>query len=264
VDRTDWTWDSSLFAGSAPHYVTGRMPYPPELATAISEMAGSGRLLDVGCGPGSLTVLLAPLFDAAVGVDADPHMIELARSRAPSVEWHCLRAEDLPAGLGRFDVVTFAQSFHWMDQPLVAARVRDMLTPGGAWVHVGATTHRGVNDDGPPWARIDALVAAYLGPVRRAGQSTLSGGTRSGEEDVMRAAGWSGPQRRVVERGETVTRSVDEVVSAVLSLSSSAPHLFGGELPRFVADLRNLLSEAAPDGVFSERLREIEVVVWRL
>jgi hypothetical protein len=80
----------------------------------------------------------------------------------------------------------------------------------------------------------------------------------------MRAAGWSGPRRRIVERGETVTRSVDEVVSAVLSLSSSAPHLFGGELPRFVADLRKLLSSASPEGVFTERLREIEVVAWRL
>jgi hypothetical protein len=70
--------------------------------------------------------------------------------------------------------------------------------------------------------------------------------------------------RTEFQRGETVTRSVDEVVSAVLSLSSSAPHLFGDELPRFVADLRKLLSETAPDGVLAERLREIEVVVWRL
>jgi hypothetical protein len=151
-----------------------------------------------------------------------------------------------------------------MDRPLVATRVRGLLTPGGAWVHVGANTHRGVNDDGPPWDRIDALIAGYLGPVRRAGRSVLPGGTPSGEEDVMRAAGWSGPRRRLVERGETVTRSVDEVVSAVLSLSSSAPHLFGTELPRFAADLRKLLFAASPEGVFTERLRDIEVLVWRL
>ncbi len=268
MDETGWTWDPSLYAGSAPHYVVGRMPYPPELAAAIAEVAGldgTGRLLDVGCGPGSLTVLLAPLFAEAIGVDADPGMIDTARSRAPGLDWRCLRAEDLPAGLGRFRTVTFAQSFHWMDQPLVAQRVRGMLTPDGVWVHVGATTHRGVEGSGPPWAAIDQLVTAHLGPVRRAGQSPLTGGsTRSGEEDVMRAAGWSGPVRRVVERGETVTRSVDEVVSAVLSLSTSAPHHFGEELPRFVADLRKLLSEAAPDGVFTERLRDIEVVAWRL
>jgi cyclopropane fatty-acyl-phospholipid synthase-like methyltransferase len=39
------------------------MPYPDSLARAISgelSLDGSGRLLDVGCGPGSLTLLLAP------------------------------------------------------------------------------------------------------------------------------------------------------------------------------------------------------------
>lgn len=265
--------DSSLYEGSAPHYVVGRLPYPPELATTIRDelgLDGTGRLLDVGCGPGSLTVLLAPLVAEAVGVDADPGMLEVARSRAPGVDWRHLRAEDLPAGLGTFRVITFAQSFHWMDRELVADRVRGMLTPDGAWVHIGATTHRGDDSDDPlphprpPWAAIDALVADHLGPVRRAGRSTLPAGTPGGEEDVMRAAGYAGPARRVVPRGEIVTRSVEEMVSAVLSLSSSAPHLFGDDLPRFVRDLRKLLLGAAPEGRFDERVREIEVVVWRL
>lgn len=65
---TGWTWDPSLYAGSAAYYARGRVPYPPELATLLAAelgLDGSGRLLDVGCGPGSLTLLLAPLFAAA-------------------------------------------------------------------------------------------------------------------------------------------------------------------------------------------------------
>jgi SAM-dependent methyltransferase len=270
-----YAWDPSLYAGSAPHYVAGRMPYPPSLATTIRDelgLDGTGRLLDVGCGPGSLTLLLAPYVAAAVGIDADPDMVRHAAALTPAganVSWQHLRAEELPAGLGTFRLITFAQSFHWMDQPTVARRVRPMIEPGGAWAHVAASTHRGLEGDDPlpyprpPWDRIDALVAARLGPVRRAGRSTLPDGLRSGEDDVMRAAGYTGPTRLTVERGETVVRDPDEVVSAVLSLSSSAPHLFGDDLPGFVADLRTLLRSVSPEGLFAERTREIAVTVWR-
>lgn len=130
---------------------------PPSLADAIGkelDLDGTGRLLDVGCGPGSLTLLLAPLFEAAAGVDADHDMIIEAmrrasktKAKATNIEWRHLRAEDLPADLGTFRVAAFAQSFHWMDQLLVARRVRDMLSPGGGWVHVHATTHRGAAGD---------------------------------------------------------------------------------------------------------------------
>jgi hypothetical protein len=55
-----------------------------------------------------------------------------------------MRAEELPGELGRFRVVTFAQSFHWFDRPRVARAVHRMLEPGGACVLVHATTHRGL------------------------------------------------------------------------------------------------------------------------
>jgi SAM-dependent methyltransferase len=264
------------------------MPYPAGIAEAIRRelgLDGTGRLLDVGCGPGSLTLLLAPLFEAVVGVDADPGMIAEARRRAAefaattaatgaangagTIEWRQLRAEDLPADLGIFRVVTFAQSFHWMDQPLIARTVRRMLAEDGAWVHVGATTHRGVDGDDPlphprpPWDRIDALVTNYLGPARRAGQGSLPSGTRGGEEEVMRQAGFTGPTRIETGGGQVVQRSTDEIVSSVLSLSSSAPHLFADQREDFEADLGRLLSETSPSGLFSERTREVALVIWR-
>jgi SAM-dependent methyltransferase len=273
----NWKWDPSLYAGSAEHYAVGRMAYPAALADAVRDelgLDGRGRLLDVGCGPGSLTLLLAPLVEEAVGVDADGDMLVTAAGRAnqaglTNTTWRRLRAEELPADLGSFRVVTFAQSFHWMDQPLVAERVRGMLTPDGAWVHVGATTHRGVEGTDalphprPPWDDIDKLVARYLGPVRRAGQGTLPTGTRPGEEEVMRAAGYTGPARVVVGGNEIEERTIDDVAASVFSLSSSTPHLFGPDLHSFEADLRALLTAAADNGHFSERRREIEAVIWR-
>ena len=66
-----WQWDETLFSGSAPYYLRGRLPYAPGLAERLAEVLdldGRGRLLDVGCGPGVLTLSLAPFVVEAVGV----------------------------------------------------------------------------------------------------------------------------------------------------------------------------------------------------
>ena len=272
-----WTWDETLFAGSAAYYARGRFPYPQELADALRDelqLDGTGRLLDVGCGPGALTLVLSGLFEHAVGVDADEDMVAEARSEAArrgvtNAEFVHLRAEELPAGLGHFELATFAQSFHWMDRQRVATAVKTMLEPEGVWVHVNASTLQGVGDQAdlpaptPPHDRIAELVKSHLGPVRRAGQGELPEGTPGGEEEVMAAAGYSGPTRVVAARGRVLDRTEDEVVAGVYSRTSSAPHLFGERLPEFEAELRALLRQTAPDGRFSERTREIELVIWR-
>src|SRR4029453_1881550 len=77
------------------------------------------------------------------------------------------------------------------------------------------------------------------------------------------ATGDGGPRRIVVSRGEIVTRGTDEVVSAVLSLSGSAPHLFGDRLADFQRDLRGLLCDPPPGGRCAARLREVELVLRR-
>ncbi len=91
-------WDPPLFKGTAAYYAQGRTPYPAGVADALRaelSLDGEGRLLDVGCGPGSLTLVLAPMFEQAVGVDRDPDMIEQARQRSDAaavakcaVAWH--------------------------------------------------------------------------------------------------------------------------------------------------------------------------------
>jgi SAM-dependent methyltransferase len=272
-----WRWDETLYRGSAGYYDIGRLPYPPEVANAFVQtlgLDGTQRLLDVGCGPGSLTLQLAPHVAVAIGVDADPEMIAAAkaaaeRDAATNVEWHCMRAEALPADLGRFALVTFAQSFHWFEQAKVASALRGMLEPGGACVHVHATTHRGDDSDDaldhprPPYARIDALIRSYLGPERRAGRGLRHVRTAANEQSALRGAGLIGPERIELDTAQIVTRGSDDVVAATFSLSGSTPHLFGDDVGGFEADLRALLDDAAPDGRFSERMRDVALEIWR-
>jgi SAM-dependent methyltransferase len=271
-----WSWDESLYEGSARYYGAGRLPYPDAVADAFAHelgLDGTQSLLDVGCGPGSLTLLLAPLVADAVGIDADAEMVAVAAAEAEragveNVRWLHLRAEALPAGLGRVDVVTFAQSFHWMQRTRVAAAVRRMLEPQGACVHVQATTHRGdesadpLPHPRPPHAPVTELVRAYLGPVPRAGQGRLPGGTPSGEAEIFRGAGFAGPHRVELATAKVVVRSEDDVVAATFSLSSAAPHLFGARAADFERDLRSLLRRTSPTGRFAERTRDIALDIW--
>lgn len=263
--NNSWSWDRSLYTGSAAHYATGRMAYPPELAAVLVTELGldrAGVLLDVGCGPGSLTLLLAPNFAQAIGVDADQEMLDEAGRQAAThhvdnVSWRCMRAEDLPADLPPVDVITLAQSFHWMDRPRVAASARRLLAPGGALIHVSASTHRGVatGEQDPPWDAITDLIATYLGPRR-----TVPGDSPGNEDEIYRAAGFDGP-RDIELPGRVVHRSTQDIVASVYSLSSSTPYLFGHQLSAFDQDLRALLREAGDQ--FTERTHPVVLHLWR-
>jgi SAM-dependent methyltransferase len=282
-DAGGWAWDETLYAGAARYYPAGRMPYPDDVARAISaelSLDGTGRLLDVGCGPGPLTLLLAPLFGSAIGMDGSREMIATARARATlagaaNVDWIIRRAEDIGQDLGRFRAVTFAQSFHWLNRPKVAWLLADVIEPGGACVVVYATTHAGVDGTGPlplprpPRAEIDRLVGAYLGSTRRAGRGTRPVADRPGDstgrsdEDILAEAGFRLASEVTIAADPLCYRDEDEIVASVFSLSYAAPGHFGSRRAEFERDLRALLRRASPDGRFCEQPGDIRVNGWR-
>jgi SAM-dependent methyltransferase len=273
----DWTWDETLFRGTAAYYRQGRKPYAPALAEALAEaldLDGHGRLLDVGCGPGTVARCLAHLFEGVVGLDADPDMLTAAEQaaaeeRVAKAAWVQMRAEELPGSLGLFRVVSFGQSFHWMDRPRVAAAVRQMISPDGAVVQVdlwhtsppGVAPPRGPHPPVPE-AAIDELRCRWLGPDRRAGQGCRNS-SPSGESEVFEAAGFAPEEIVVVPDHRMLDRSIDDVVAWVLSTSSTAPHLFGGRLDDFVHDLRVLLFAVSPEGRFSVPLSDNRLRIRR-
>jgi SAM-dependent methyltransferase len=248
------------------------------LADAVAGILPPGgdghRLLDVGCGPGTLSLRLAHVFTHSVGIDPDAEMIAEARRRAAAarvttVEFVQARGEDLPLDLGMFDVAAFGQSFHWMDRDRVAATVHDMLPPGGLFIQISdvknasARDRSGLADPAPPYDRIRDLVRVHLGTVRRAGRGVLLNGTPDDEVEVLARNGFDGPDRITVPAGEVLLRTPDDLIAWVYSRSDSAPGLFGDDLAAFDAELRALLAEAAPRGHFAEHVPDTELVVWR-
>ncbi len=225
--------DDDLFKGAAEYYELGRLPYAARLPEVLAEEIGLGPesvVADIGCGPGPLAIALAPYCGRVIGVDPDPDMLARGRRRDASVTWLRARAEDLAFEAGELDAVVFGRSFHWTDRPLMAARLRAFVRPGG---HLALVSEMHRPGRIPP--QVKELIAEFLGEYRRP--------KLDDEEEVLAAAGWRGPRRLTVRTEGTLTRDPETRVAEVYSMSSSTRHRFGARLPEFDRRLRELLSE---------------------
>jgi len=101
------------------------------------EGLGPGSVLDAGCGTGRVAIELARRGIDVVGVDLDPSMLAVARSKAPDLTW--VAADLATVDLGRsFEVVVLAGNVMIFLAPgtegeVVAAMARHGR-PGGALV----------------------------------------------------------------------------------------------------------------------------------
>jgi precorrin-6B methylase 2 len=268
-------YDPLLYAGSAPHYVRGRPPYSAELAATLrAELAldGSGRLLDVGCGPGPLALALAPLFEEAIGIDPDAGMLAEAERLAREAGHANVRfvrglAEEIGSLLhGRFRAVSFGQSFHRTERERVAEWVYDALEPGGAIVLVAHIVEGRPVPESPgpppiPHAALVALVERYLGPRRRAGSGFSALPQDRSEHALARTRFARSIRTHWCPGRRDIVREADEVLSGYLSLSWCAPHLFGNRLAAFAADVRAELAQRSPDGRFWDWPGDTEVML---
>jgi len=108
------------------------------LAARLPE-AGVANILEIGCGSGFYTELLAARFPAAriQAVDFSPGMVAAARAKfaaTPRVQFVCRDGEEyLVATEERFDLITSNATLQWFDDPVAAlARMVLLLNRQGA------------------------------------------------------------------------------------------------------------------------------------
>lgn len=154
----------------------------------------SFRLLDVGCGTGTLLTLTAAWPDAelAVGLDYSAEMLrrvaDKAQSSPPGGKLHAVRgdAERLPFADGSFDVVTCCNSFHhYPHHPAALAGFWRVLRPDGVLILVD-----GFRDNVVGWVIFDVIVAGIEGHVHHAAWSAV--------RDMLRAASFTALRQRKV------------------------------------------------------------------
>ena len=132
----------------------------PALDGVVSKLKSGGRALDVGCGHGASTLLMAQAFPKSqfVGIDYHAPSIDTARTRASAAGLSNARFEvaDATSYQDRdFDFVAFFDCLHDMADPAGAARhARKALKPDGNCMIVEPFAGDRVEDNLNPVGRV--------------------------------------------------------------------------------------------------------------
>jgi SAM-dependent methyltransferase len=92
------------------------------------------RAVDLGCGTGVHTALLAERYDDVLGVDLSAPMVDFARRARPrpNVRYERRDLRDVaPDPDGRFDLVFSANTLHHVELDSALHRIRSLVRPGG-------------------------------------------------------------------------------------------------------------------------------------
>ncbi|MDH4147233.1 MAG: class I SAM-dependent methyltransferase, partial [Acidimicrobiia bacterium] len=141
-----------VFGEDAELYDRARPAYPVELVDELIDMAGGVPLtaVDVGCGTGKATVLLAARGVRGVGVEPDPAMAAIARRNlAPFPGWLIdqVSFERFIGPSVGVDLVVSAQAWHWLTPGVRVERAWEVLRPGG-WLALWWNRSPRGTDDG--------------------------------------------------------------------------------------------------------------------
>lgn len=206
------------FDTDAPRYGAVRPAYPEAALDALLSRAGAQgcrvrRAADIGAGTGKMTGLLARRGLSVTAVEPSEamrrHMIEdltqegllvedpaapgpqaPRTGRAPGSEPILVRAasaEDTGLDTGAFELVVFAQSWHWVDPERAAAEAARILCPGGVLAAV--------------WNQMDVSIPW----VHRLTRIMRSGDVHRPENPPDFGPAFSRPELGLVEWEETTT-----------------------------------------------------------
>jgi SAM-dependent methyltransferase len=183
--------------------------------TVVSKAADVGpgqTVLDVACGTGALTFAAAAIVGPSglvTGLDANPEMLAVARSKSASIEWRQGRAENLPFDDASFDAVISQFGFMFFDdRPRALSEMMRVLKPGGAL----AVAVCGAVERSPGYAAFATLLDRLFGKeVGNAFRAPFVLGHAENLRQIATAAGIDGVS--VQERNGTVRfRSIAELV----------------------------------------------------
>jgi ubiquinone/menaquinone biosynthesis C-methylase UbiE len=249
---------SDLYRGTAADYDAFRLPYPRALVDDLCRRAGasgSGRLLDLACGPGTLTLALNDHFAEVWAVDQEPEAIAFGAHKAErlgvkNVRWMTGRAEDVDSGQ-TFELVTIGTAFHRLDRRRVAGRAAQWLRDGG---HLALVWSGTPNEGTALWQQV--LTEIFVDWSRRTEADDRIPADlpahleRLPHATVLEDAGFTEVRR--YEFTEVHDWTVETLIGFMYSTSVLSRVVLGDRAGAFEADVRERLGAVEPSGVFRE------------
>lgn len=196
---------------------------------AAADLGPGQRVLDVGCGSGTLLEAAVAVGAEAVGVDVSPTMVEGARRRVPGA--HVVLADAQTADLAAlapgaaYDRVVSRFGVMFFDDPVEAfARVRGACAPGARLAFACWRSHA----DNPGFSLGQDVLLARLEEPPFAAEPDAPGPMSLADPDrvrsVLGAAGWSGvattPLDTVLDYGYDGSDGVENRLTLVLATTT--------------------------------------------
>lgn len=225
------------FLDGAQGYARHRPTYPPELAQALAALAPARRLaLDVGCGTGQLSVMLADHFDHVIATDSSAGQIAQAAPH-PKVRYLEAPAERVSAPAAGVDLIVAAQAAHWFDLPAFYTAVRAMAAPGAI---LALVTYGVMRIDDPVDDRFQRFYGPEMGPHWPAERRHVERGYR---DFAFPFTELPFPRSEIVRDW-----ALDDLLGYVDTWSATRQALKAGQetlVEQFKADMRRLWGEPA-------------------
>lgn len=161
-DTQDWDHAAATFDDQPDHGLRD-----PAVRRAWSDFLGTclpqprAAILDVGCGTGSLSIVLSQLGHAVTGIDFSPEMIARARAKAAAgahpIEFHVMDAADPRFPPAQFDAIV-CRHVLWAlpDTAQVLKRWAGLLRANGRLVLIEGRWHMGASGSAAPHAGLAA------------------------------------------------------------------------------------------------------------
>jgi SAM-dependent methyltransferase len=245
------------FDSTVPFYSRYREPYPPSFFQEVARregLQGTEKLLDIGCGPGSLAIGFAPYVKSSLGVDVETEMLEAARVESARAGVHVdliqARIEDLPLDIGLFHVVTIGPALHWFNREAALA-VLERIVDANGWIAICGTRTYSAAAQG--WN-------GTFHEVRRAWSSDP-------DETCyhINLEEWFGGSRfrkvNNIEVTEIHPVTTSDLVGRALSMSSTSPEVLGDRRAAFETAMTEALEPLSIGGVFEEEVTAIATIL---
>ncbi|HEX4118190.1 MAG TPA: class I SAM-dependent methyltransferase [Rhizomicrobium sp.] len=258
-------YEPRRFQSAVPYYERYRLGYPERLIARVVALLGlkqGDAVLDLGCGPGSLSVPFARVGMTVTAADPEPEMLAAAEAAAEAagvtLKFWRGGSYDLKPDIGPYRLVTIGRAFHWMDRMATLTMLDKIVGPGGA-VAFFHDAHPVLPEN--DWFKLLCKVGDRYG---RSAQPHIverkALGHRRYEPFLYQSAfteldGLSVTIRKAI--------TMDDIVGRAFSQSTTSPEKLGARGDAFEAELRERLRELSPDGAFTEIAEMVALVARR-